>query len=123
VVTGFDGADPLSAVVAAEDARFAAMVVLESLSPDQRVAFVLHDGFSVPFAEVVEVLGTSLPAARQRRLPRDAAADYGHHGARRKGLRPMGYRQSRQVHRLSAAVSAHGTRQASPELKPSTCRS
>jgi RNA polymerase sigma-70 factor (ECF subfamily) len=68
VVTGFaspQGADPLSAVVAREDARFAAMVVLERLSPDQRVAFVLHDGFSVPFAEVAEVLGTNEPAARQ----------------------------------------------------------
>ena len=52
VVTGFDDTDPLSAVVAREDARFAAMVVLERLSPDQRVAFVLHDGFAVPFAEV-----------------------------------------------------------------------
>jgi RNA polymerase sigma-70 factor (ECF subfamily) len=69
VVTGFDPpvseADPLAAVVANEDARFAAMVVLERLSPDQRVAFVLHDGFAVPFAEVAEVLGTSEAAARQ----------------------------------------------------------
>ena len=68
VVTRFDGSrhtDPLSAVVAAEDARFAAMVVLERLSPDQRVAFVLHDGFAVPFADVAEVLGTSEAAARQ----------------------------------------------------------
>ncbi|OIN78157.1 sigma-70 family RNA polymerase sigma factor [Mycobacterium malmoense] len=65
VVTGFDQADPLSAVVAREDARFAAMVVLERLSPDQRVAFVLHDGFAVPFAEVAGVLGTSETAARQ----------------------------------------------------------
>ncbi|HET7075001.1 MAG TPA: sigma-70 family RNA polymerase sigma factor [Mycobacterium sp.] len=65
VVTGLDHADPLSAVVASEDARFAAMVVLERLSPDQRVAFVLHDGFAVPFAEVAQVLGTSEPAARQ----------------------------------------------------------
>jgi RNA polymerase sigma-70 factor, ECF subfamily len=68
VVTGFPNsqeADPLSAVVASEDARFAAMVVLERLSPDQRVAFVLHDGFAVPFAEVAEVLGTNVAAARQ----------------------------------------------------------
>ncbi|MFZ1160647.1 sigma-70 family RNA polymerase sigma factor [Mycobacterium sp.] len=65
VVTGFDDADPLSAVVAREDARFAAMVVLERLSPDQRVAFVLHDGFAVPFAEVAQVLGTNEAAARQ----------------------------------------------------------
>jgi RNA polymerase sigma-70 factor, ECF subfamily len=68
VVTGLEvspSEDPLSAVVAREDARFAAMVVLERLSPDQRVAFVLHDGFAVPFAEVAEVLGTNEPAARQ----------------------------------------------------------
>ncbi|OBB17805.1 RNA polymerase subunit sigma [Mycobacteriaceae bacterium 1482268.1] len=65
VVTGFDGNDPLTAVVASEDARFAAMVVLERLTPDQRVAFVLHDGFAVPFAEIASVLGVSDTAARQ----------------------------------------------------------
>lgn len=76
VVTAADS-DPLSAVVAGEDARFAAMVVLERLSPDQRVAFVLHDGFSVPFAEVAEVLHTSEAAARQlaSRARRAVAAD------------------------------------------------
>src|SRR5580765_7406727 len=65
VVTGFDGNDPLAAVVAGEDARFAAMVVLERLTPDQRVAFVLHDGFALPFAEIADVLGISAAAARQ----------------------------------------------------------
>jgi RNA polymerase sigma-70 factor (ECF subfamily) len=65
VVTGFNDADPLAAVVAQEDARFVAMVVLERLSPDQRVAFVLHDGFAIPFADVAQVLGTSEAAARQ----------------------------------------------------------
>jgi RNA polymerase sigma-70 factor (ECF subfamily) len=68
VVTGFSSSpetDPLAAVVAREDARFAAMVVLERLNPDQRLAFVLHDGFAVPFAEVAEVLGINEAAARQ----------------------------------------------------------
>jgi RNA polymerase sigma-70 factor (ECF subfamily) len=65
VVTGFDETDPLAAVVAGEDARFAAMVVLERLTPDQRVAFVLHDGFSVPFGEIAEALGITEAAARQ----------------------------------------------------------
>lgn len=65
VVTGFDGTDPLAAVVAGEDARFAAMVVLERLTPDQRVAFVLHDGFAVPFTEIAPVLGVSDASARQ----------------------------------------------------------
>lgn len=77
VVTGFDDTDPLSALVAREDARFAAMVVLERLSPDQRVAFVLHDGFNVPFGEVADVLGTSDVAARQlaSRARKAVAAD------------------------------------------------
>jgi RNA polymerase sigma-70 factor (ECF subfamily) len=65
VVTTPGTPDPLSAVVANEDARYAAMVVLEKLTPDQRVAFVLHDGFSVPFNEVASVLGTTDAAARQ----------------------------------------------------------
>jgi RNA polymerase sigma-70 factor, ECF subfamily len=65
VVTALDGDDPLAAVVAGEDARFAAMVVLERLNPDQRVAFVLHDGFAVPFGEIAAVLGVSDAAARQ----------------------------------------------------------
>lgn len=65
VVTDFDGTDPLSALVAHEDARFVAMVVLEQLTPDQRVAFVLHDGFGVPFAEIADVLDTSEVSARQ----------------------------------------------------------
>ncbi len=41
------------------------MVVLERLTPDQRVAFVLHDGFAVPFAEIADVLGVSESSARQ----------------------------------------------------------
>ncbi|BDX33982.1 RNA polymerase sigma factor SigJ [Mycobacterium antarcticum] len=79
VVTPLDRSDPLAAVVADEDARFVAMVVLERLTPDQRVAFVLHDGFAVPFGEIAEVLGVSAPAARQlasraRRAVADADA-------------------------------------------------
>jgi len=65
VVTALGEDDPLAAVVAGEDARFAAMVVLERLNPDQRVAFVLHDGFAVPFGEIASVLGVSDAAARQ----------------------------------------------------------
>lgn len=65
VVTAPGVADPLAAVVASEDARYAAMVVLERLTPDQRVAFVLHDGFAVPFSEIASVLGVSDASARQ----------------------------------------------------------
>ncbi len=96
VVTGFDGADPLSAVVASEDARFAAMVVLERLSPDQRVAFVLHDGFAVPFGQVADVLGTSESTARQlaSRARKAAAAET--RSVAQRGGRPAAGRHGRR---------------------------
>ncbi|MET0704268.1 MAG: sigma-70 family RNA polymerase sigma factor [Mycobacterium sp.] len=78
VVTPFGPPNPLDAVVAHEDARFAAMVVLERLTPDQRVAFVLHDGFAVPFDEIASVLGVSAAGARQlASRARRAVADAG----------------------------------------------
>jgi hypothetical protein len=43
----------------------ALLVVLDTLSPAERLAFVLHDLFAVPFGEVAEILGRSEAAARQ----------------------------------------------------------
>ncbi|MEU7766358.1 sigma-70 family RNA polymerase sigma factor [Nocardia sp. NPDC049190] len=57
--------DPLEAVVRKQECRFAALVVLDGLTPPQRVAFVLHEGLSVPFDEIAEILGVSADAARQ----------------------------------------------------------
>lgn len=57
--------DPLESVVRKQDCRFAALVVLDTLTPPQRVAFVLHDGFSVPFDEIAELLEVTPEAARQ----------------------------------------------------------
>ena len=57
--------DPLEAVVRDEDNRFAALIVLDALPPDQRVSFVLHDAFGVPFDEVAGVLGIEPANARQ----------------------------------------------------------
>ncbi|WP_216216248.1 sigma-70 family RNA polymerase sigma factor [Amycolatopsis aidingensis] len=59
------GEDPLEAVVRADGVRMAAMVVLDKLTPQQRVAFVLHDAFAVPFQEIAGILGCSTEAARQ----------------------------------------------------------
>ncbi|TQF74196.1 sigma-70 family RNA polymerase sigma factor [Rhodococcus spelaei] len=58
-------ADPLDEVVRSEDSRLAAMIVLDTLGADQRTAFVLHDGFGVPFDEIAGVLGTSVASSRQ----------------------------------------------------------
>nr|WP_091666632.1 RNA polymerase sigma factor SigJ [Micromonospora auratinigra] len=57
--------DPAERAVRADQVGFALLVVLERLSPEQRVAFVLHDVFAVPFGTVAEVLGTTTAAARQ----------------------------------------------------------
>lgn len=65
VVTAFDAADPLTEVVRGEDARFAALVVLDVLPPAQRVAFVLHHAFGVPFDEIADVLDVDAANARQ----------------------------------------------------------
>ncbi|WP_227998347.1 sigma-70 family RNA polymerase sigma factor [Nocardia australiensis] len=57
--------DPLNELVRKHEYRLAAMVALDSLTPPQRVAFVLHDGLSVPFGEIAEILDLSPDAARQ----------------------------------------------------------
>ncbi len=68
--------DPLETVVRHEQVRLAALVVLDKLTPEQRVAFVLHDAFSVPFAEIGEILGVTDATARQyASRGRRAAAD------------------------------------------------
>ena len=66
LLTRIDGPpDPLDDVVRDEGVRMAALVVLERLTPEQRVAFVLHDALAVPFAEIADVLGCSVTTARQ----------------------------------------------------------
>ena len=62
---GSPGNDPLETVVRDEEVRMAALVVLDNLTPEQRVAFVLHDAFSVPFSEIAQILGVTEATARQ----------------------------------------------------------
>jgi RNA polymerase sigma-70 factor (ECF subfamily) len=57
--------DPEHEALLADSVGHALQVVLESLSPPERVAFVLHDLFSVPFDEVASVMGRSSVAVRQ----------------------------------------------------------
>lgn len=64
-LVGAPGEDPLEIAVRGEGLRMAAMIVLDKLTPEQRVAFVLHDAFSVPYAEIAEILDVSTDAARQ----------------------------------------------------------
>ncbi|MEV5763134.1 RNA polymerase sigma factor SigJ [Micromonospora sp. NPDC052213] len=57
--------DPAERAVRTDQVGTALMVVLERLTPEQRVAFVLHDVFAVPFPRIAEALGTTDAAARQ----------------------------------------------------------
>ncbi|MBW4721754.1 RNA polymerase sigma factor SigJ [Saccharothrix obliqua] len=57
--------DPLDAVVRDDGVRMAALVLLDELTPEQRVAFVLHDAFGVPFDSIAETLGCAVATARQ----------------------------------------------------------
>lgn len=72
-----EAADPAEQVARTDQVSYALLVVLERLSPEQRVAFVLHDVFAVPFDEIAPVLSTTTAAARQlaSRARRAVSAD------------------------------------------------
>jgi RNA polymerase sigma factor (sigma-70 family) len=57
--------DPLDRVTLDDSVSTALLVVLESMTPAERVAFVLHDVFALPFDEIAEVVGRSAAACRQ----------------------------------------------------------
>jgi RNA polymerase sigma factor (sigma-70 family) len=62
---GQDGVDPEDEALLAEGVGLALLVVLDTLTPAERLAFVLHDMFDVPFDEVAAIVGRSTAAARQ----------------------------------------------------------
>ena len=84
------GADPERAVLLAEAVGAALLVVLDRLAPAERVAFVLHDLFGVPFDDVGSILRRTPEAARQaasrgrRRLRGAATAGAEHRDERRR---------------------------------------
>jgi RNA polymerase sigma-70 factor (ECF subfamily) len=58
-------ADPADRVTFDDSVRLALLVVLERLSPAERVVFVLHDIFQMPFGEIAESVGRPVPTCRQ----------------------------------------------------------
>jgi RNA polymerase sigma factor (sigma-70 family) len=60
-----DGTDPEHEALVADSVGLAMLVVLETLAPAERVAFVLHDMFAVPFDEIAPIVARSPAAARQ----------------------------------------------------------
>ncbi|MFF4429650.1 sigma-70 family RNA polymerase sigma factor [Streptomyces sp. NPDC001513] len=65
VVSRADGLDPEQEVLLADSVGIALMVVLETLAPAERLAFVLHDLFAVPFDDIAPVLGRTAATTRQ----------------------------------------------------------
>jgi RNA polymerase sigma-70 factor (ECF subfamily) len=79
IVSRVDGVDPEHEALLADSVGLAMLVVLEALAPAERVAFVLHDVFAVPFEEIAPMVGRSPAATRQlasraRRRVQGAAA-------------------------------------------------
>ena len=71
--------DPADRVTLDESVNMALLVVLDAMTPAERVAFILHDVFRYPFAEVAEIVGRTPAACRQlassaRRRSREARA-------------------------------------------------
>jgi RNA polymerase sigma factor (sigma-70 family) len=65
IVDRADGIDPEHEALLADSVGLALLVVLETLSPPERLAFVLHDIFAVPFEEIAPIVNRSPEAARQ----------------------------------------------------------
>jgi RNA polymerase sigma factor (sigma-70 family) len=65
VVSADDQVDPEHEVLIADSVGLALLVVLETLAPAERLAFVLHDMFAVPFNEIAPIVDRSPQAARQ----------------------------------------------------------
>jgi RNA polymerase sigma-70 factor, ECF subfamily len=78
IVDRADGVDPEHEALLADSVGLALLIVLETLTPAERLAFVLHDMFAVPFDEIAVIVDRSPDATRQlasraRRRVQDAA--------------------------------------------------
>ena len=65
IVSPEEGMDPEQEALLGDSIGLAMLVVLDSLTPAERVAFVLHDVFAVPFEEIAPIVGRTPTAARQ----------------------------------------------------------
>ena len=65
VATGTRGSSPEQEALLADSVGLALLVVLDRLTPAERLAFVLHDMFAVPFEEIAPIVGRSAEATRQ----------------------------------------------------------
>jgi RNA polymerase sigma factor (sigma-70 family) len=65
ILDGADGPDPEHEALIADSVGLALLVVLDTLSPPERLAFVLHDMFGLPFEDIAPIVERSVPATRK----------------------------------------------------------
>lgn len=95
------GADPLERVTLSEEVSTALLIVMESMTPAERVSFVLHDVFAVPFDEIAAIVGRSNAAVRQ-------LATSGRRRVHQYDARPASTREHDEVTRAFADACAGG---------------
>jgi len=105
---GAAGADPADRVTLDESVTMAFLVVLEAMTPAERVALILHDVFGYPFAEVAQIVGRTPAACRQlassaRRRVRAARAPAAP-AARQAGL-VRAFKQAWEAQDIGALIS------------------
>ena len=65
VISGLDGVDPEQEALLADSVGLAMLIVLDALTPAERLAFVLHDTFGLPFDQIAPIVGRTPTATRQ----------------------------------------------------------
>jgi RNA polymerase sigma factor (sigma-70 family) len=94
IVGRVDGTDAEHEALLADSVGLALLVVLETLTPAERLAFVLHDTFAEPFDEIAPIVGRSPAAARQLASRARRRVRGGVPGPRRRSQPPEGSRGS-----------------------------
>lgn len=111
-----DGSDPEHEAILADSVGLALLVVLETLAPAERLAFVLHDIFAVPFDEIALIRGALPNCGQAAREPRTPPGAGNGDGSRRRSHPP-----ARSCRRLPGCVARrqpageHGHRQSPPK--------
>ncbi|MFI5650142.1 sigma-70 family RNA polymerase sigma factor [Streptomyces anulatus] len=110
------------AVLHTEDVSRALMVLLARLTPPQRVAYVLHDLFSTPFDRIAEVLGATVPSAKQHASRARRRLAPARPGAEEAGAEETGRPDQQIVDAFMAAARTGDTRRMIQLLAPDSVR-
>ena len=111
VATGTSGSSPEHEALLADSVGLALLVVLDRLTPAERLAFVLHDMFAVPFEEIAPIVGRSADGDAAARQPRATPR-----ARRRGGARPRSRSAARGRRCLSCGTARRRLRR--PSRRP-----